>query len=129
MINKVNFNSFIVHEYCVSNKGLNKNTTIYLVEEIVNRPGILRISQFCQVYSEDEARDKLKRMISLRTYLGLSDRKGIPVGYLDEINTKAKGISIGDVEVVTEEDTVVVALLVIAKKRSRIVIDMNIKIL
>ena len=86
------------------NQGLVKATTIYLLEEIANRPGHLRVTQFCQVNSEDEGRNRLKRFISLRVMLGQIDRKGAPVGYLDEIQTKAKTIAMGDVEVVSEED-------------------------
>ena len=35
--------------------------------------------------------------------LSLSDRKGKPVGNLDEITTKAKTIAMDDVDIVTEE--------------------------
>ena len=97
-------NNFVVHELCVSNKGLQKTSTIYHVEEVANRPGVLRVSYYCQVYSEDEARDKLKRMVSLKTYMSFADRKGVPVGSLDEINTKAKGFALGEDDIITEED-------------------------
>ena len=62
------------------------------------------MTQFCQVSSEDEGRNKLKRLISLKVMLGLIDRKGAPVGNLSEIQAKAKEIALGDVDVVTEED-------------------------
>ena len=94
----------MVHEETVLSQGLQKVTAIYLLEEIENRPGVLRVTQFCQANSEDEGRNKLKRLISLRTMLGLTDRKGRPVGNLAEISEKAKEISTNDIEVVTEED-------------------------
>lgn len=59
---------------------------------------------FCDVTSEEEARKKLKKFISLRVMLGLIDRKGAPVGNLAEIASKAREIAAGDVEVVTEEE-------------------------
>ena len=77
---------------------------MYILEEIANRPGVMRATLFCQVNSEDEGRNKLKRFISLRIMLSISDRKGAPVGSLAEITTKAKTIACGDVEVVTEEE-------------------------
>lgn len=46
----------------------------------------------------------MKRLVSLRVMLALSDRKGTPVGNLAEITTKAKAIATDDVEVVTEEE-------------------------
>ena len=101
---KSTLNSFVVHELCVSEKGLQKASTIYHVEEIANRPGVLKITYYCLVFSEDEARDKLKRMVSLKTYLNFADRKGVPVGSLDEINAKAKGFALGEDDVITEED-------------------------
>ena len=67
------------------NQGLAKATTIYLLEEIAFRPGVLRVTQCGQVNSEDEGRAKLKRFISLKTMLGMSDRNGLPVGNLEEI--------------------------------------------
>lgn len=70
MQDKQSVASFLVHELTTMNQGLVKATTIYLLEEIANRPGSLRVTQFCQVSSEDEARSKLKRLISLRTMLG-----------------------------------------------------------
>ena len=39
--------SFLVNELTVMNKGLKKSTSIYLLEEIANRPGVLRVTQFC----------------------------------------------------------------------------------
>ena len=45
----------------------------------------------------------MKRFSSFKTMLSLSDRKGKPVGNLDEITTKAKTIAMDDVDVVTEE--------------------------
>lgn len=48
------------------------------------------MTQFSQVGSEDEARNKLKRLISLRTMLSFIDRKTAPVGNLAEITLKAK---------------------------------------
>ena len=102
-VEKATVSSFLVHELGITNKGLNKNTVIYHVEEIANRPGSLRVTQYCSVYSEDEARSKLKRMISLKAFLSFSNRKGVPVGNLDEVNAKAKTY-VGGVEAVTEED-------------------------
>lgn len=68
------------------NQGLVKATTLYLLEEIANRPGQLRVTQYSQVNSEDEGRNKLKRFISLRVMLGHIDRMGgAPVGNLEEI--------------------------------------------
>ena len=67
------------------NQGLQKQTTLYLLEEIANYPGNLRVTQFSQINSEDEARSKLKKFISLRTMLSLIDGKGAPVGYQAEI--------------------------------------------
>ena len=43
-------------------------------------------------------------MVSLKTYMSFVDRKGVPVGNLDEINSKAKGFSVGEDDVITEED-------------------------
>jgi len=43
-------------------------------------------------------------MVSLKTYMSFADRKGVPVGSLDEINAKAKGFTLGDDDVITEED-------------------------
>ncbi len=71
---------YMIHEHLVMNQGLQKQTTIYLLEEIANCPGNLRVAQFSQINSEDEARGKLKKFISLRTMLSLIDRKGAPVG-------------------------------------------------
>ena len=96
--------SFMVHEETVLSQGIQKATAIYLLEEIANRPGTLRVTQFSQVNSEDEGRNKLKRLISLRTMLGLIDRKGRPVGNLAEITEKAKEMASDDIDVVTEED-------------------------
>ena len=75
-----------------------------MLEEIANRPGVLRVTQFCQVNSEDEGRNKLKKLISLRAMLGSTDRKGRPVGNLAEIAEKSNEISNNDIEFVTEED-------------------------
>ena len=61
------------------------------------------MTQYCSVYSEDEAHSKLKRMISLKAFLSFSNRKGVPVGNLDDVNAKAKKY-VGAVEAVTEED-------------------------
>jgi len=36
--------------------------------------------------------------------LGQADRKAVPVGFLDEIQSKAKVIAMGEVDVVTEEE-------------------------
>ncbi len=96
--------SFLVNELTVMNKGLKKQTSIYLLEEIANRPGVLRVTQFCQVSSEDEARSKLKKLISLKTMLGLVDRKGAPVGNLAEITTRAKAINDDDIDGISEEE-------------------------
>ena len=62
------------------------------------------MTQFCSVNSEEEARKKLKKFISLRVMLGLIDRKGAPVGNLAEISAKAREIAAGEIEVVTEEE-------------------------
>ena len=83
----------MINEVTSMNQGLIKATTIYLLEEIENRPGSLRVSQFCQVNSEDEGRSKLKRFASFKTMLGLIDRKGKPVGNLNEITMKTKAIA------------------------------------
>ena len=65
----------------------------------------MRVTFFCSVNSEDEGRNKLKRFISLRIMLSISDRKGAPVGNLAEITTKAKTIAYDEnVDVVTEEE-------------------------
>lgn len=95
----------MVNEETVLNQGLQKSVAIYLLEEISNRPGVLRVTQFCQVNSEDDARNKLKRLIGLRTMLALIDRKARPVGNLAEITLNAKAINNEDVDVVTEEDS------------------------
>ena len=94
----------MVHEETVLNQGLQKSKAIYLLEEIANRPGVLRVTQFCQVNSEGEGRNKLKRLVGLRTMLPLTDRKGRPVGNLAEITMRAKEIS-NEVEVLTEEES------------------------
>lgn len=98
-------NSFMVHEETVLNGGLQKSQAIYLLEEIANRPGVLRVTQFSHVNSEDDGRNKLKRLIGLRTMLGLIDRKGRPVGNLAEITEKAKQINNDEIEILTEEDS------------------------
>ena len=36
--------------------------------------------------------------------MSFADRKGVPVGSLDEINAKAIGFTLGDDDVITEED-------------------------
>ena len=65
----------------------------------------MRVTFFCSVNSEDEGRNKLKRFISQRIMLSISDRKGAPVGSLAEITTKAKTIAYDqNVDVVTEEE-------------------------
>ena len=94
---------YLIHEHLIMNQGLQKQTTLYLLEEIANYPGNLRVTQFSQINSEDEARGKLKKFISLRTMLSLIDRKGAPVSYQAEIQTKAKEIDF-DANVVIEED-------------------------
>ena len=65
---------------------------------------MLRVTQFCQVNSEDEARAKLKKLISLRVAMSLADRRDTPVGNLAEITTKAKQIADEDLDGVTEEE-------------------------
>lgn len=95
----------MVHELTIKNKGMVKAISIYLLEEIKNRPGLLRVTQFCQVNSEDEARSKLKRLISLRTMLSFLDRKATPVGNLAEITLRAKQIANDEkLGLVAEED-------------------------
>lgn len=96
--------TFLVNEMTVMNRGLQKCQSLYLLEEIVNRPGVLRVTQMCLVQSETEARSKLKRLISLKTMLGHIDRKGAPVGNLAEITIRAKAIADGDIVEVSEED-------------------------
>ena len=103
-IEKITISSFLVHELSITNRGLNKNSIIYTIEEIANRPGFIRVNQYCSVQSEDEARSKYKRMISLKAYLLLTDRKQAPVGNLDEINKKAKVLDLDNIEAVSEED-------------------------
>ena len=100
----LSLSSFIVNEVTAMNGGFVRTTSIYQLEEIANRPGTLRVTQFCPVNSEDEGRAKLKRFISLRVMLGLIDRKGVPVGNLNEITMKAKTIAMNDCSVVSEED-------------------------
>ena len=96
--------NFLVNEQISMNQGLAKTNSIYLLEEIANRPGTMRATLFCQVSSEEEGRNRLKKFISLRTMLSLIDRKGAPVGCLAEITDKAKQIATNGVEVVTEEE-------------------------
>mgnify|MGYP007082948859 CR=1 FL=1 len=96
----------MINELTVKNKGMVKQTAIYLLEEIANRPGLLRVTLFCQVSSEDEARSRLKRLTSLKVMLALVDRKVLPVGNLAEILTRVKAIAIdGVVGEVTEDDS------------------------
>jgi hypothetical protein len=83
----------MIHEETVLSQGIQKSTSIYLLEEIANRPGTLRVHQFSPVNSEDEGRNKLKKLIGLRTMLSLTDRKGRPVGNLAEITEKAKNMA------------------------------------
>ena len=102
---KQTLTNFLANEHTSINQGLTKTDSLYLLEEISNRPGIMRVTFFCSVNSEDEGRNKLKRFISLRIMLSISDRKGAPVGNLAEITTKAKTIAYDEnVDVVTEEE-------------------------
>ena len=82
------------------------STQIYLLEEVVNRPGSLRVSYFCEVTNESEARSRIKNLISLTTALSMLDRKKQVVGSLMEIGIKARAIAGDDeISVVSEEDS------------------------
>ena len=74
--------SFLIHEHTEKNKGIATQTVIYLLEEVMNRPGFLRVSCFCEVSSENEARSRIKNMLSLTAAMQCLDRKKLPAGSL-----------------------------------------------
>ena len=97
--------NFMVFETTKTNSGINTTESIYLLEEIRERPGKLRVTYFTQVNSEDDARNKIKRFTSLKTMLAQSDRAIKVVGNLSEIQVKAKAIAAdGDISVVSEDE-------------------------
>ena len=97
--------NFMVFETTKTNSGINTTESIYLLEEIRERPGKLRVTYFTQVNSEDDARNKIKRFTSLKTMLAQSDRAIKVVGNLAEIQVKAKAIAAdGDISVVSEDE-------------------------
>ena len=68
--------TFLIHELTAKNAGIAKVTSLYLLEEIAGRDGMLRVSYFTQVSNEDEARAKIKSIASLMTTIQCIDRKG-----------------------------------------------------
>ena len=68
--------TFMIHEYTEKNNGLSKVTSLFLLEEIAGRSGMMRVSYFTQASSEDEARAKIKSIASLVITVQSLDRKG-----------------------------------------------------
>ena len=78
--------TFLIHELTAKNAGIAKVNSLYLLEEIAGREGMLRVSYFTQVTNEDEVRAKIKSIASLVTTIECLDRKGNPpVGSLRSI--------------------------------------------
>ena len=99
--------TFMIHEHTIKSKGMAKVTSIYLLEEIAGRSGMLRISYFTQVTSEEEARQKIDTISSLVMTVQSLDRKGNqPVGSLKQIMEKAKTMGGDDLDLsgVSEEN-------------------------
>jgi len=57
--------SFLVVENTAKNQGLLNTTSLYFLEEVASRAGLLRVTFFTQAGSESEARNRLKNLQSL----------------------------------------------------------------
>ena len=68
------------------------------IEEVANRPGLLRIVQLCGVKSEVEARQKIKSLHNLITRIAYLERKRVQIGSLALIKDRAYQLAGEDVD-------------------------------